>query len=89
MRLLRVIAGLLVLALVALTGYAYFGDMGADPQPMRVPVQIDLGELAAAPAAPGTAAASAPEALAPATTDAATPETAAGDSAGGADGSLD
>ncbi|ARJ70943.1 hypothetical protein B0A89_13830 [Paracoccus contaminans] len=60
---MRVIVVLLAVALIALAGYAYFGDMRADPQHMRVPVQIDLGGLPAgapapapAPAAPATPA---------------------------------
>ena len=70
MRLLRVIVFLLVAALLALTGYAYFGDMSADPRPTRVPVRLDLGTAAQAPAA-------APVAATPATT-AAGPAEAAG-----------
>ncbi|WP_415392930.1 hypothetical protein [Paracoccus sp. SJTW-4] len=52
MRLLRVIVFLLVAALLALTGYAYFGDMSADPRPTRVPVRLDLGTAPPAPPAP-------------------------------------
>ena len=62
MRLLRVIVVLLAVALIALAGYAYFGDMRADPQQMRVPVQIDLGALAGNAPAAGTAPAPAPAA---------------------------
>ena len=43
MRLLRVVVVLLILALVGLAGYAYFGDMAADPTEIRVPVQLELG----------------------------------------------
>lgn len=57
MRLLRVIVFLLVAALLALTGYAYFGDMSADPRPTRVPVRLDLGTAPPAPPAPAAAAA--------------------------------
>ena len=59
MRLLRVIIFLLLAGFAGLAGYAYFGDMAADPQPMRVPVQIDLGSGpgAAAPATPAAGAA--------------------------------
>lgn len=52
MRLLRVIVFLLVAALLALTGYAYFGDMNADPRITRVPVRLDLGTAPPAPPAP-------------------------------------
>lgn len=57
MRLLRVIVFLLVAALLALTGYAYFGDMSADPRPTRVPVRLDLGTAPPAPPAPAAAVA--------------------------------
>lgn len=50
MRLLRVIIFLAVAGVIALVGYAYLGDMTADPKPIRVPVELDLG--APAPAAP-------------------------------------
>ena len=50
MRLLRLVIILLILALLGLTGYAYLGDMAADPSEMRVPVELQLQ----APA-PGTA----------------------------------
>lgn len=53
MRLLRVIVFLLLAGFAGLTAYAYFGDTAADPQPMRVPVELDLGQ---SPAAPVTAA---------------------------------
>ncbi|WP_449042286.1 hypothetical protein [Paracoccus sp. (in: a-proteobacteria)] len=56
MRLLRVIVFLLVAALLALTGYAYFGDMSADPRPTRVPVRLDLGTAPPAPPAPAAPA---------------------------------
>ncbi|HRO15516.1 MAG TPA: hypothetical protein PLL33_10820 [Paracoccus sp. (in: a-proteobacteria)] len=59
MRLLRVIIFLLLAGMAGLVGYAYFGDMDADPREMRVPVKLDLGENAAGPA---------PELQAPATT---------------------
>ena len=58
MRLLRFLIFLVVLGLIALVGYAYFGDMAADPQQMRVPVQLDLdvpATPAAAPARSGAA----------------------------------
>ncbi|MDS9468307.1 hypothetical protein RGQ15_12095 [Paracoccus sp. MBLB3053] len=50
MRLLWVAVVLIILAVVGLTGYAYFGDMKADPREMRLPVQLDLGSEPAAPA---------------------------------------
>lgn len=50
MRLLKLVAVLLVLILAALAGYAYFGDMSSDPQEMRMPVELDLGVAATAPA---------------------------------------
>ncbi|SEH61465.1 hypothetical protein [Paracoccus alkenifer] len=57
MRLLRVIVFLLVAALLALTGYAYFGDMSADPRTTRVPVRLDLGAApTTAPPAPAATA---------------------------------
>lgn len=60
MRLLKLIAFLVVAALIALVGYAYFGDMAADSRQMRVPVELDLdmpapsGTAAPAPAAPAS-----------------------------------
>lgn len=75
MRLLWVVAILVILLLGGLTGYAYFGDMGADPREMRLPVELDLGSspAPAAPAAAGAPAAEtpapAPAATAPATTE--------------------
>jgi len=79
MRLLRVIVFLLVAALVALTGYAYFGDMSADPRTVRVPVRLDLGAAPApAPAAAGTEAGAAPDT-------AADPAAADGDAPGSSD----
>lgn len=53
MRLLRVVLVLVILGLGGLTGYAYFGDMKADPRETRLPVQLDLqGDVPAAPPAP-------------------------------------
>lgn len=68
MRLLRVIIFLVVAGVIALVGFAYFGDMTADPRQIRVPVQLDLGvPPAAAPAAAAQPAATdAPTADAPA-----------------------
>ena len=60
MRLLKLIAFLVVAALIALVGYAYFGDMAADSRQMRVPVELDLDLPAAAPAAAATPAPAAP-----------------------------
>ena len=41
MRLLKILAVLVVLAFVALAGYAYLGDMGPRQQEMRKPVSLD------------------------------------------------
>ncbi|MFD1880976.1 hypothetical protein [Paracoccus pacificus] len=41
MRVATILVILFILALLALAGYAYLGDMAADPQPVRVPVQVD------------------------------------------------
>ena len=65
MRLLKILVELIVLAFVALAGYAYLGDMGPRQQEMRKPVSLDTG--APAPANPivippaGGAAATTPE----------------------------
>lgn len=65
MRLLKILVVLIVLAFVALAGYAYLGDMGPRQQEMRKPVSLDTG--APAPANPilippaGGAAATTPE----------------------------
>ena len=56
MRLLKLIAFLVVAALIALVGYAYFGDMAADSRQMRVPVELDLPAAAPAAATPAPAA---------------------------------
>lgn len=50
MRLLKILVVLIVLAFVALAGYAYLGDMGPRQQEMRKPVSLDTG--APAPANP-------------------------------------
>lgn len=63
MRLLKLIAFLVVAALIALVGYAYFGDMAADSRQMRVPVELDL-DLPAAAAPPAPVQAAAPDAAA-------------------------
>lgn len=60
MRLLRLVVVLFVALLLALAGYAYFGDMGADPRPMRVPVTIDLGDVAAPASGPAAGETAAP-----------------------------
>lgn len=60
MRLLRVMVILLGLALLGLAGYAYFGDMDADPVEIRVPVELDLADPTPAPAAPVTQAPATP-----------------------------
>ena len=65
MRLLKILVALVILAFVALAGYAYLGDMGPRQQEMRKPVSLDTG--APAPANPlgippaGGAAATTPE----------------------------
>lgn len=64
MRLLAALAALVILGISGLLGYAYFGDMTADPQETRLPVQLDLG--APTPAVPAEAAAPASAASAPA-----------------------
>ncbi len=80
MRLLKILVVLIVLAFVALAGYAYLGDMGPRQQEMRKPVSLDTG--APAPANPivippaGGATATTPETPAD-TAPAATPETPA------------
>ena len=79
MRLLRVIILLLLAGFVGLAVYAYVGDMSADPQPMRVPVQLDMGQPATTPAPaaePAADGAAAPDTAAPET---AAPDTAAAD----------
>lgn len=43
MRWLTLIAAVLLAALAGLAGYAYLGDMEADPQEMRLPVPLDPG----------------------------------------------
>ena len=59
MRLLRVLATLLILGLLGLAGYTFFGDMAADPTEMRVPVELQLqdpdADTAVEPNAPVTA----------------------------------
>ncbi|WP_134679353.1 hypothetical protein [Paracoccus ravus] len=62
MRLLWVVVGLVILLLGGLTGYAYFGDMKADPRETRLPVELDLGSEPTPTPAPvlGDASVSAP-----------------------------
>lgn len=69
MRLLKFLVVIVVLALLALTGYAYLGDMAPRQQEMRQPVALDTGAPAPVAAAP------APE-TAPPANDAATEEPA-------------
>lgn len=64
MRLLAALAALVILGISGLLGYAYFGDMKADPQETRLPVQLDLG--APTPAAPAEVAQTAPATATPA-----------------------
>lgn len=59
MRLLKILVVLVVLAFLALTGYAYLGDMAPRQQEMRQPVTLDTGRAAPA-AAPAAAAPAAP-----------------------------
>ncbi len=70
MRLLKILVGIVVLAFLALTGYAYLGDMAPRQQDMRQPVRLDTGASGAAPAAPAPVATgtSAPDNAAPETT---------------------
>lgn len=86
MRLLRVTLFLLLAGFAGLAAYAYFGDMAADPQTMRVPVELDLGGTAAAPAAAAAAAESATAEAADPAPAAARPPASNGP---GADGGLD
>ena len=68
MRWLRIIIFLALAAVAGLFGYAYFGDMDAQPQAMRVPVELDLND-----ASPDATPAAAPGAIpAPAATSDAT-----------------
>ncbi|MBA4489721.1 hypothetical protein [Paracoccus sp. S1E-3] len=50
MRLLKILVVVVILAFVALAGYAYLGDMGPRQQEMRKPVRLETGT--AAPADP-------------------------------------
>lgn len=81
MRLLGVIVVLLVLAIGGLAGYAYLGDMKADPKEMRIPVELDLGAgaPAAAPAAPAADAPASSDSGAAPASGAASPQTQAND----------
>ena len=49
MRLLKLIAFLVLTGVIALVGYAYFGDMASDSRQMRVPVELDLDVPASLP----------------------------------------
>ncbi len=66
MRLWKILLVLIVLAVAALAGYAYFGDMQPEQSEIRLPVELDLnsGQPAQAPvaAAPDTGAADAADA---------------------------
>ena len=57
MRLLKFLVVIVVLAFLALTGYAYLGDMAPRQQEMRQPVALDTGAPAAAAAPTSTPAA--------------------------------
>ncbi|MDT1061309.1 hypothetical protein RM190_05510 [Paracoccus sp. CPCC 101403] len=54
MKLLWVVVVLVILLLGGLTGYAYFGDMQADPRETRLPVELDLGPATASTPIVGT-----------------------------------
>ena len=41
MRILKLLLVLVILAAIGLVGYAYLGDMDADPQETRNPVQLE------------------------------------------------
>ncbi|TWI38088.1 hypothetical protein [Paracoccus sulfuroxidans] len=71
MRLLKVVVVLGILVIAGLAGYAYFGDMKADPQEMRVPVELDLGNAVPQPAPAATE--TAPAEAEPAANDAPAP----------------
>lgn len=64
MRLLQVAVALVILILAGLAGYAYFGDMRAEPHQMRLPVELDLD----APAPPTGGAPGGPTPAAPVAT---------------------
>lgn len=49
MRLLKFLVVIVLLAFLALTGYAYLGDMAPRQQEMRQPVALDTGAPAPAP----------------------------------------
>ena len=55
MRLLKFLVGLVVLAFLALVGFAYLCDMSPRQQEMRQPVALDTGAGNSAPAATATA----------------------------------
>jgi len=40
-RLLKLVVGLVLLAVLGLAGYAYFGDMSAPPQEQRQPIDLN------------------------------------------------
>lgn len=75
MRLLKVVVVLGLLIIAGLAGYAYLGDMKADPQEMRVPVELDLGNDVSPPAP------AAGEAAPAAASESASPESTAADGA--------
>ncbi|MFV0409073.1 MAG: hypothetical protein ACK5LJ_05060 [Paracoccus sp. (in: a-proteobacteria)] len=51
MRLLKFLVVIVVLAFLALTGYAYLGDMAPRQQEMHQPVALDTGTVSNVPAA--------------------------------------
>lgn len=63
MRLLKFLVVIVILAFLALTGYAYLGDMAPRQQEMRQPVALDTGDQGSAvPAAATTTGGDAPTA---------------------------
>lgn len=73
MRLLKILVVIVVLAFLALTGYAYLGDMAPRQQEMRQPVALDTGSAAAPAPAAATADAAPADAPSPEGTEEADP----------------
>ena len=55
MRLLKILAVLVIAALIGLTAYAYLGDMDPRAAQMRQPVSLDLSNSAIPPTVAATA----------------------------------
>ena len=66
MRLLKVLVALILLAVIALAGYAYFGDMEPTRTEVRQPIAVGAGSAASTPAATTDAETSATAETAPA-----------------------